>query len=51
LLKASVGAESFDEEWHPVSTRDAKSTENVAVAESLGRPDKIDLGHKKKIER
>jgi len=28
LLKASVGAEIFDEEPHPVSTKDANSTDN-----------------------
>ena len=47
MLKASVGAESFDEEWHPVSTRDANSTDNVAVRASLCRRDTIDLRHEK----
>src|SRR6266403_3013850 len=45
LLKASVGAEIFDEEWHPLSTRDANSTDNVAVGASMRRRDTIDLRH------
>jgi hypothetical protein len=43
LLKASVGAEFFDEEWHAVSTRDANSTDKVAVRASMSRRDTIDL--------
>jgi len=31
LLKATVEAEFFGEEWHPVSTKYTDSTENVAV--------------------
>jgi hypothetical protein len=45
LLKASVGAEIFDEEWHPIVTKDANSTDNVAVRETLCRRDTIDLRH------
>jgi hypothetical protein len=45
LLKASVGAELFDEESHPVSTKAANSTDNVAVGASMCRRDTIDLRH------
>ena len=45
MLKASVGAEIFDEEWHPIVTRDANSTDNVAVRATKCRPDTIDLRH------
>jgi len=31
LLKAIVGTEIFDEEWHPIVTRDANNTDTVAV--------------------
>ena len=43
MLKASVGAELFDEEWHPVSKRDANSTGNAAVRANMCRCDTIDL--------
>jgi len=42
LLKASVGAEIFDEEWHPIVTKGANSTNNVAVRATMCRRD-IDL--------
>jgi hypothetical protein len=45
LPKASVGAEIFDEEWHPLSTRDANSTDNVAAGASMCKRDTIDLRH------
>ena len=45
MLKVTVGAELFDEEWHPVSTKDANSTDNVAVRPSMCRRDTIDLRH------
>jgi hypothetical protein len=45
LLKASVGAEIFDEEWHPVSTRYTNSIENVAVRATMCERDTIDLRH------
>jgi hypothetical protein len=47
LLKASVGPELFGEEWHPVSTRDANSTDNVAVRASMCRRDTIGLRHER----
>jgi hypothetical protein len=43
LLKASVGAEIFDEEWHPIVTKDANSTDTVAVRATMCRRDTIDL--------
>jgi len=45
LLKASVGAEIFDEEWHPVSTKYTNSTENVAARAIMCGRDTIDLRH------
>jgi hypothetical protein len=45
LLKASVGAEIFDEEWHPVVTKDANNTDNVAVRATRCWRDMIDLRH------
>jgi len=45
LLKASVGAEILDEEWHPVSTNDANKTGNVAVRATMCGRDTIDLRH------
>jgi hypothetical protein len=45
LLKATVGAEFFDEEWHPVSTKYTNSTENVAVRATMCERDPIDLRH------
>jgi hypothetical protein len=45
LLKASVGAEIFDEEWHPIARKDAHSTDNVAVLATMCRRDTIDLRH------
>jgi hypothetical protein len=45
LPKATVGAEFLDEEWHAVSTKDAKSTGNVPVRASKCRRDTIDLRH------
>jgi hypothetical protein len=45
LLKATVGVESLDEEWHPVSTKDTNSTENVAVWPTMCGRDIIDLRH------
>jgi hypothetical protein len=45
LLKASVGVEIFDEEWHPIVTKDANSTDNVAVRATMCRRDTIDLRH------
>jgi hypothetical protein len=45
LLKATVGAEFLDEEWHPVSTKYINSTDNVAVCASMYRRDIIDLRH------
>ena len=35
MLKAIVGAELFDEEWHPVSAKYTVSTENVAVRATI----------------
>jgi hypothetical protein len=43
LLKASVGAEFFDEEWHPIVTKDADSIDNIAVRTTMCRRDTIDL--------
>jgi hypothetical protein len=37
LLKAIVGAEFFDEEWHPIVTKDASSTDNAAVRVTMCR--------------
>jgi hypothetical protein len=45
LLKATVGAELFGEEWHPVSTKYTNSTENVAVRATMCERDSIDLRH------
>jgi hypothetical protein len=45
LLKAIVGAEIFDEEWHPIVTTDANSTDNVAVRVTMSRRDTINLRH------
>jgi len=45
LLKASVGAEIVDEEWHPISTTDANNTDNVAVRATMYERDIIDLPH------
>lgn len=45
MLKASVGAEIFDEEWHPIVTKDANSTDNIAVRATMCRRDTIDLRH------
>jgi hypothetical protein len=45
LLKATVGAEFLDEEWHPVSTEDANSNDNVAVRATMSGLDTIDLRH------
>ena len=45
MLKATVGAEFVDEEWHPVSTKYTNSTENVAVRASMCGRDTIDLRH------
>jgi hypothetical protein len=45
LLKASVGAEILGEEWHPIVTKDANSTDNVAVCATMCRRDTIDLHH------
>jgi hypothetical protein len=42
LLKATVAAEFFGEEWHPVSTKYTHSTENVAVRATMFG---IDLRH------
>jgi hypothetical protein len=42
LLKATVEAEFFGEEWHPVSTKYANSTENVAVRATMCGRDTID---------
>jgi hypothetical protein len=43
LLKATVEAEFFGEEWHPVSTKHINSTENVGVHATLCGRDTIDL--------
>jgi hypothetical protein len=45
LLKATVGAEFLDEEWHPVSTKYINSTDNVAVCATMCGRDIIDLLH------
>ena len=45
MLKASVGVEIFDEEWHPIVTKDADSTDNVAMRATMCRRDTIDLRH------
>jgi hypothetical protein len=45
LLKATVEAELFGEEWHPVSTKCTNSTENVAVRANMCGRDTIDLRH------
>jgi hypothetical protein len=45
LLRASVEAEFFGEEWHPVSTKYTNSTENVAVRATMCGRDIIDLRH------
>jgi hypothetical protein len=45
LLKASVGAEIFDEEWHPISTKYTNSTGNAAVRATMCGRDTIDLRH------
>jgi hypothetical protein len=45
LLKATVGAEVFGEEWHPVSTKHTNSTDNVAVCAIVCGRDIIDLRH------
>ena len=45
MLKASVGAEIFDEEWHPIVTKGANSTDNVAVRATMCMRDTIDLRH------
>jgi hypothetical protein len=45
LLKATVEAEFFGEEWHPVSTKYTNSTENVAVRATMCGRDTIDLRH------
>jgi hypothetical protein len=45
LLKATVGAEFLDEEWHPVSTEDVNSNNNVAVRATMCGRDTIDLRH------
>ena len=47
MLKATVGAEIFDEVWHPIATKDANSTDNVAVRATMCRRDTIDLRHEK----
>jgi hypothetical protein len=43
LLKATVGAEVFGEEWHPVSTKYTNSTGKVAVCATMYQRDTIDL--------
>jgi len=43
LLKATVGAEFLDEEWHPASPKYTNSTENVAVRLIMYGRDRIDL--------
>jgi hypothetical protein len=45
LLKATVGAEFFGEEWHPVSTKYTSSKDNVAVCATMCGRDIIDLRH------
>ena len=47
MLKASVGAEILDGEWHPIVTKDANSTDNVAVRATMCRRDNIDLRHER----
>ena len=48
MLKATVGAEFFGEEWHPVSTKYTNSFENVAVRATMCERDTIDLRHGEK---
>ena len=43
MLKAIVGAEFLDDEWHPVSAKYNNSTENVAVRATMCERDTIDL--------
>jgi hypothetical protein len=45
LLKATVGAEFFGEEWHPVSTKYTNSTKIVPVGATMYGRDIIDLRH------
>ena len=42
LLKAIVGAEISDEEWHPIVARD-DSTDNVTARVTMWRRDTINL--------
>jgi hypothetical protein len=45
LLKAIVGAELLDEEWHPVSTKYTNSAGKVAVRATMCGRDIIDIRH------
>jgi len=45
LLKAIVGAEISDEEWHPIVTKDDNSTDNVTARVTMWSRDTINLRH------
>ena len=45
MLKATVGAELFDEEWHAVRIEDPNSTDNVAACATMHGREIIDLRH------
>ena len=45
MLKAIVGAEISDEEWHPIVTKDDNSTDNVKARVTMWRRDMVNLRH------
>jgi hypothetical protein len=51
LLKATVEAEFFDEEWHPLSAKYTNSTENVAVRATMCGRDTISVTIRGKAAR